>query len=868
MTRTADRVYRRLLALTLLVSLQVLGIQVTAPFVATEHDDAVKTSAQSAFATLPLAFEPNLGQAEDSVDFLVHHGQAVTAFSSTGTTTSVGGRQVTMSLTGAAEQAFSGTEELPSKTNYFLGNDQSNWQSDIPNYGRLLAKDVYPGIDLAYYGTNSQLEHDFIVSPGADYKRIAFGFTGQDDLLLDDGGNLVLKAGDDTLTLNAPVTYQVGDHDKHTIPSSFELKDGTVTVAVADTYDPAKPLVIDPVLSLVYSTYLGGSDYDEGYSIASDPNGNIILSGRTLSMNFPTSTPYQAGNAGGAYDAFVLKLDPDGLGLVYSTYLGGTGGDEGYNVAVDFNGNAYLIGYTTSTDFPTASPFQAVHGGGVYDAFLTKINASGSALTYSTYLGGSGSDFGYDIALDAGGSAYVVGRTASTNFPTSSPIQGSNGGGYDVFLTKFTATGSALAYSTYIGGSNNDQASSIVLDATNNAYVAGQTRSVNFPTVAPYQAAIAGGADAFVTKVNASGSALAYSSYLGGGTGDDLGFGVAVDGDGNMYVMGNTASTDFPTVSPLQAANGGGYDVFLTKFTAAGSALTYSTYIGGSSTDFGYGFVIDENQNAFVAGFTNSTNFPTASAYQATYGGGPDDAFIMHLDATGSALAYSTFLGGSGDDIANNLIIDLSGNVYVTGYTGSTNFPTANAFQGARAGGNDAYITQLTEHTVDLEARVNPSLNFAVGSASCALGTLSITQTQQCTYTLSAATNGESGYAVSYLPAATLTSGGNTITALSSPTASTLNTEQFGLNLAANTAVGSHTAADFGAVPSGGSGTVAANYATANSFKFATAGDQVASSVGPSLATTYTVSTIANIGNTTEAGTYSTTITYNIVAGY
>ncbi len=864
--RQRHAMFRRLLALTLLVSLQALGRSMTAPVA--DGLDAQKAGIAAAYANVPLAFEPNLGQAPGEVNYAVRHGSAATYFTNAGTTTVVGDSAITMSLTGAAEQDFSGADELPSKTNYFLGDDQSKWQSDVPNYGKLFAKNVYPGIDLAYYGTNSQLEHDFIVAPGVDYRQIAFGFTGQDELSLDDNGNLVLKAGEDTLTLNAPVTYQIDTNSKHTIPSNFELNDGTVTIAVADTYDPAKPLIIDPVLSLVYSTYLGGSGNDQGLSITVDAAGNAYVTGQTDSTNFPTSSPFQGSN-GGSVDAFVTKLDSSGSALVYSTYLGGSGSDQANSIVVDSSGNAYVVGATASTNFPTSSPFQAAHAaGGGNDAFVTKLNPSGAALVYSTYLGGTGAnDVGRGIAVDDSGNVYVTGNTSSNDFPLESPFQASFAFSTSAFVTKFNPAGSALVYSTYLGGGTGGAIGrGIAIDGSGNVYVTGGTADTDFPTESPFQGSNAGDLDVFVTKLDSSGSALVYSTYLGG-TWTDTGNAIAVDTGGNAYVTGATAWTDFPTASPFQGSSGGSVDAFVTKLDSSGSALVYSTYLGGTGAESANGIGVDGVGNAYVTGYTNSTSFPTASPFQASFGGS-FDAFVTKFNATGSALVYSTYLGGNGSDLGQDVAVDTSGDAYVTSYGGSTNFPTTSPFQAGNAGGNDVFITQLTEHTVDLEARVNPTLTFAVGSTSCVLGTLSTTQTQQCTYALSAATNGESGYGISYLPAATLTSGGNTITALGSSTASTLNTEQFGLNLAANTAAGSHTATDFGAAPSGGSGVVAANYSTANSFKFATAGEQVASSAGPSLATTYTVSTIANIGNTTEAGAYSTTVTFTIVAGY
>jgi hypothetical protein len=297
--------------------------------------------------------------------------------------------------------------------------------------------------------------------------------------------------------------------------------------------------------------------------------------------------------------------------LVYSTYLGGSSDDEGFGIAVDSPGSAYVTGLTNSINFPTANPIQATNAGRT-DAFVTKVNAAGNALVYSTYLGGSTSDEAFGIAVDSLGSAYVTGQTNSTNFPTANPIQAANAGGVtDGFVTKINAAGSALAYSTYLGGSNTDQGSGIAVDSLGSAYVTGLTNSTNFPTANPIQAANAGGLDAFVTKVNAAGSALAYSTYLGGSSHDE-GFGIAVDSLGSAYVTGFTQSTNFPTANPIQAANAGSDDAFVTKVNAVGSALVYSTYLGGSSNDEGFGGIaVDGLGNAYVTGRTGSTDFPT-----------------------------------------------------------------------------------------------------------------------------------------------------------------------------------------------------------------------------------------------------------------
>ncbi len=352
-------------------------------------------------------------------------------------------------------------------------------------------------------------------------------------------------------------------------------------------------------------------------------------------------------------------------------------------------------------------------------------------LVYSTYLGGSGVDVGRDIAVDSSDNAYVCGYTASTNFPTMNPLQGANAGGSDAFVAKLNAAGSALVYSTYLGGSNGDSGQAIALDSAGNAYVAGQTCSTNFPTMNPIQGANAGGCDAFMTKLNAAGSALVYSTYLGG-SGADYAKGIAVDSSGNAYVIGNTYSTDFPTMNPLQAANAGNQDAFVAKLNAAGSALVYSTYLGGSNYDQGFGIAVDSAGNAYVGGLTSSTNFPTMNPIQSANAGGYD-AFVAKLNAAGNALVYSTYLGGSNDDIGGPIHVDSSGNAYITGYTASTNFPTMNPIQSANAGGYDAFVTKIgfgPACSVTYNGTFNGNLNITRGLVCIINGTVTGNVTQ------------------------------------------------------------------------------------------------------------------------------------------
>jgi hypothetical protein len=333
------------------------------------------------------------------------------------------------------------------------------------------------------------------------------------------------------------------------------------------------------------------------------------------------------------------------------------------------------------------NPLQPANAGGS-DAFVAKLNPSGSALVYSTYLGGSGDESGNGIAADSSGNAYVTGSTNSTDFPTMNPLQPTNGGGGDSFVAKLNPSGSALIYSTYLGGSAADYGNAIAVDGSGNAYVTGQTSSTNFPTTAgAFQTTCGGFNDAFVTMLTSTGSTLAFSTYLGG-SGTDIGQGVAVDGSGNAYVTGWTDSTDFPTMNPLQPIFGGNQDAFVTKVNPTGSALVYSTYLGGSGTDWGSGVAADSSGNAYVTGLTSSTNFPTMNPLQTNYGGN-GDAFVAQLNPTGSALVYSTYLGGSGEDRGIGIAVDISGDAYVTGLTASGNFPTMNPLQPTNGGRYD-----------------------------------------------------------------------------------------------------------------------------------------------------------------------------------
>ncbi|MCX6832875.1 MAG: SBBP repeat-containing protein [candidate division Zixibacteria bacterium] len=502
--------------------------------------------------------------------------------------------------------------QMDYKCNYFLGNDPAKWHTDVPNYEAIMLKDIYPGIDLKYSGDGSgQAAYEFIAAPGADIARIKVAYEGAEKTSIDDDGRMVVRTkwGDMIAAIKSPTngvlsgTGSFSQLSENTI--GFEADRSTpLTRGGASRQAPGAISV-----GLVYSTYLGGADRDVGNGIAVDGSGNAYVTGWTQSSNFPTQNLYQP-TLQGYTDVFVTKLSSTGNGLIYSTYLGG-GNDEGSGIAVDGSGNAYVTGTTGSSDFPILNPYQTYQGSN--DAFVTKLSSSGNNLIYSTYIGGGYDDYGEDIAVDGSGNAYVTGYTTSDDFPTCNPYQ-TYQWGPDAFVTKFSSSGNNLIYSTYIGGEDLDWAYSIAVDDSYNAYVTGWTYSTDFPMVNPYQTDQSG-QDAFVTKLSSAGNSLVYSTYLGGEFFDG-GNAIAVDRNGNAYVTGYTSSSDFPILNPYQA-NLRMVDVFVTKLSSSGNSLIYSTYLGGGSQDWGYGITVDASGNAYVTGSTYSSDFPTLNPYQA-----------------------------------------------------------------------------------------------------------------------------------------------------------------------------------------------------------------------------------------------------------
>jgi hypothetical protein len=566
-----------------------------------------------------------------------------------------------MRLMGANSSAtVAGEAELPGKTNYFIGKDPKKWRTNVATYAQVRYHNVYSGVDLVYHGNQGgQLEYDFVVAPGADPDsiRLAIGTDcqgGSDRLGVDSNGDFILKIDGGEVRFHKPVVYQLAGTD---------VRDENRIIGKSRSTNDHR-------------------QYVEGrYALTASNQVRFALG------------PYDHSRA--------LVIDPV---LNYATYLGGSSANLGTGIAVDSVGNAYVVGSTFSTDFPTQNPYQGSNNSGsaLRNAFVTKLDPTGSTLIYSTYLGGSYDDEGYGIAVDSLGAAYVVGTTASSNFPTTGgAFQTSEPGFVNAFATKLSPAGNTLAYSTYLGGNYVDYGQAIAIDSSHNAYVTGNTQSGNFPTTgSAFQSTLPGSTNAFVTELNPTGTSLVYSTYLGGNY-LDYGQGIAVDNHGNAYITGYTSSSNFPTTSSaFQQYEPGTTNPFVTKLNPSGSALVYSTYVGSSEFDYGYGIAVNSAGNAYITGATDSYYFPMAgNPVQSYYGGGVSDAFVAELTVGGDGLVYSTYLGGNAQDEGTAIALDQYGDAFVTGWTYSIYyFPITNAFQTTHGNDNgeaDAFVAML-----------------------------------------------------------------------------------------------------------------------------------------------------------------------------
>lgn len=613
------------------------------------------------FANARMAFEPNRGQADRSVRYLsrgpgytlfLRDQDAILALST--------GKRSFQSLgiqwLNAGEPSIRPEEPGRSVTNYLTSTVR---QTGISNFGKVRYSGLYDGIDVVYYGTGKQLEYDLIVRPGANPSEPRFRIEGANSVALHDG-ELQISLPDREVTHRKPVVYQTIDGVRREVAGEYVLLASNEVGFKVGKYDRAHDLVIDPVVS--YTRVYGGNALDQSNAIAIDAGGNAYVTGFTTSSNLPLINPYRS-TFQGVTEAFVMKLNAAGQ-PVYVTFLGGTGDDSGNAIAVDSTGAAYIAGQTSSVDmFP--SPLRAPSGG--TDAYVAKLSAAGNQLVYGTYLGGTGEDFGQGIVVNTANDAFITGWTTSTNLNGATRV----GSSAEAFLARVNAAGSAIVFTGYSGGSGDDRAYAIAIDPAGNIYIGGETGSSNIPGT-PFQPAFGGGLnDGFVAKWQSNGTPV-YWAYLGGNN-SDIVRGLAVDSAGSVYAAGVTLSPNFPVVSAFQSVLGGGSDAFVTKINNLGTAITWSTLLGGNFEDAASSIAVSSTNSVYVGGYTRSTQgFPLVSSIKTTSPGITFDGFVTHISSTGTSLFYSSTLGGSLTDVVSGIAVDAAGAAYVSGYTFST----------------------------------------------------------------------------------------------------------------------------------------------------------------------------------------------------
>lgn len=653
------------------------------------------------FGSLPLAFVPNRGQAAEPVLFFARTpGHAVwltrdaLVFDSHEGAAAEAGRTASREVTrfellgAAADPVVTGQGPSRGAVHFLRGRDPSGWTTGVETSAAVLYRGLYPEIDFKVYGTGRALEYDWIVSPGGDVADIAFRISGASEPFLDRDGNLVVRSRHGEWTHRRPTAYQVVDGKRVEVAAAFRTDEAGVFGLSVPTYDPSLPLVIDPIVTLQYSTFLGGSGDDVANAVSVSTGGNVYIAGGTDSADFPVKSGFSLEPAAKS-DVFVAKLAEDGKGLIYSTYIGGAGNDAATAIAVN-RAVAFIAGTTDSPDFPVKNALQDKLGGG-RDAFVVRLHANGAELDYSTYLGGANADEGRAVAVDEQGNAYVAGRSDSPGFPLLVPIRAKMEGG-EAFVAKLSPRGSALVYSTFLGGNGKDEASAIALGPRGAVFVTGTTFSPDFPVLNASDRSYNGAGDAFVAQIAESGRALAYATFLGG-TAGDAGYAIALDASSEAVVTGQTSSADFPVRSAFDRSLGGGADAFVTKLSADGKTLGYSTYLGGSGEDAGLGIAVDAEGTAYVTGFTTSPDFPRLNGPDPTPGLGRD-AFLTGLAATGKKVLFSTYLGGSRNETGLAVGQDGLKNIYVAGTTTSPDFPTRGAFDPSPNGLKDAFLTK------------------------------------------------------------------------------------------------------------------------------------------------------------------------------
>jgi hypothetical protein len=610
-----------------------------------------------------------------------------------------------------------GEEALLARTNYFRGTDQSAWQAGTKSYHRVVYPQVWPGIDLVYYGNEGALEFDFQLRPNQSISPIRFRIDGAHSVQADPSGDLVIQADEcgENIRLLRPFVYQEFNGSRHPVKARYTVNMAGEIGFIVERYDETRRLIIDPILE--FASYLGGNRIDQAFGIAVDQEGNTYVTGRTSSPDFFVKVDaFQTTYDGVSFDAFVTKIGQNGSTIIYSAYLGGSALDEGTAITVDEEGFAIVVGRTTSSDFPLANAVQEEYGGfadsvggGIPDGdgFVVRINPDGSELQFASYIGGSNSDGANGVALTADGNIVVAGATTSSDFPGTDAFQSVSNGKRDGFVAILDPSAGQIVAATYLGGEEDDSIYDVATSQTGVIFVAGETTSTDFPTQTPLQPVLAGHFDAFIAAFTADAGSLYYSTYLGG-SGDDVGRSVVHDPLGSTYIAGDTFSNDFPVINAIQSDLQGLQDAFIAKVNIDASAWNYVTYLGGDKYEVAYDIALDSTGNLYVAGQTHSEDFPTVQAFQAM-NRGQSDAFVSVFNPQGDDFVYSSYLGGGDHEVAHGISATASGRAHVAGNTFSSNLVVVEAFQPVPGNLGEAFLAILGPESPSLNIeRVRP----------------------------------------------------------------------------------------------------------------------------------------------------------------
>lgn len=675
---------------------------VSSPFApAKGREAALQKEGQRRLAKTSLYFEPNLGQADPTVRYIARGGGMMTMLTPNEAVfvNSRTPQPFRLQILGAASDSRPVPERrLPGISNYFLGKDPSKWRTHVPHYEQLRYENVYDRIDTVFYSTDGRLEYDFVVQPGGDPSRIQLAWKGVDGVRLESNGDMIVSTAAGDIRHKRPVVYQNIGGKRVPVKATYALQPNHQFRISLGAYQRNYALVIDP--SIFYSTYLGGTGTEDIAAVVADIFGSVYLTGFTASTNFNvTAGAFQTTQQNNG-DAFVSKISPGGDALLFSTYLGGEAIDRATAITVDGNGSTYVTGFTGSFAFPTTTGAYQRDFSGFQDAFVARLNNTGSQLVFSTFLGtGDTSESGAAIAIDSLGRPIVAGTTNSPSFPTTTgAFKTTFSGGVDGFVTKLAADGKTLVFSTLIGGQIDDVPNAIALDAAANVYITGSTSSSDFPTTeGAYSRTLAGFSDVFLLKLSLDGKRLFFSTFIGSSL-DDSAYALSLEPGGRVAIAGQTTGANYPTTtSAYRTALGGLADGFVSRFSTDGGALIASSLIGSNATDGAFAVYVQEGGALVVGGTTFSNNFPTTSdAFQfssSTFG----DAFLVAMNPLANGIKFSTIYGGGGGDQGRGMAATTDSDVILIGNTGSLDLPlTFNPIQGVNRGQTDGFVARIT----------------------------------------------------------------------------------------------------------------------------------------------------------------------------